>query len=256
VSSRVALSIVVPVKNEAARLEPFLRRLAWADEIVIADNGSTDESAAIARANGAVVLELPTATLPELRNRGIEAARNRWILSLDADESVTPDLVTELTGVTTAADGPRGFKIRRRNFYLGREQRRGSDWIVRLFQRDLRYRPGRVHEQLEAVTPLGALTGTILHEQYRDLDHHLEKMNQYARWGAEDLWDRGRRAGFAELTIRPAWRFVESYFLEGNFLDGRFGLVISVLGTFAGFLKWAHLWAMEQQRDPRPPLTG
>jgi glycosyltransferase involved in cell wall biosynthesis len=248
-TSPVALSIVIPVKNEAARLPALLDQHRWADEIVVVDNGSTDGSTTIARAKGARVLELPAATLPELRNRGIEAARNRWILSLDADESVTPELVSELARATTAADGPRAFKIRRRNFYLGREQRRGSDWIVRLFQRELRYRPGRVHEQLESVTPLGELTGTILHEQYRDLDHHLEKMNQYARWGAEDLWDRGRRAGFAELTIRPAWRFVESYFLEGNFLDGRFGLVTSVLGTFAGFLKWAHLWAMEQQRS-------
>jgi hypothetical protein len=121
---------------------------------------------------------------------------------------------------------------------------------VRLFRKELRYRPGRVHEQLEPVEPTGSLEGTLLHEPYRDLTHHLEKMNRYARWGAEDLYDRGRRAGFAELTIRPLWRFVESYLLHGSFLDGRFGLVTSVLGTYAGFLKWAHLWALERERGP------
>jgi hypothetical protein len=200
------------------------------------------------------VLEHPHATLAELRNRGIEQARNRWILSLDADETVTEPLIAELDRVARSVSGPVAYQVRRRNFYLGREQRRGrwaDDWVLRLFDRRLRYRPGRVHEQLEPVEPIGTLHETLLHEPYRDLAHHLEKMNRYARWGAEDLWDRGRRASFAELTIRPLWRFLESYLIHRSFLDGRFGLVTSVLGTYAGFLKWAHLWALERERGKR-----
>jgi glycosyltransferase involved in cell wall biosynthesis len=252
VTGRTPVTIVVPVRNEAARIPAFLRAHRWADQIIVVDNGSTDGSAAAARAHGALVLERPEATLPELRNAGTEQAAHRWVLALDADESATEELATEVAAVVRREDGPRAYRVRRRNFYLGREQRRGRwarDWIVRLFHRELRYRPGRVHEQLEPVEPIGTLDGTLLHEPYRDLSHHLDKMNRYARWGALDLRERGRHAGVAELTVRPLWRFVESYLVHGSVLDGRFGLITSALGAYAGFLKWAHLWALEQEGD-------
>jgi glycosyltransferase involved in cell wall biosynthesis len=248
------LTVVIPVRNEGSRLAALLDGLDWADQVMVVDNGSADGSAGLAKARGAEVLELPDATLAELRNAGAERARHPWVLALDADELVTPELATELDRIVRETGPFPAYRIRRRNFYLGREQLRGRwarDWVIRLYRREFRYRPGRVHEQLEAVEPVGDLTGTLLHEPYRDLRHHLEKMSRYARWGALDLRDRGRRAGVVELTIRPLWRFIESYLLSGAFLDGRFGLITSVLGTYAGFLKWAYLWEMERGEKDR-----
>jgi hypothetical protein len=141
------------------------------------------------------------------------------------------------------------YAVRRRNFYLGRELKRGHwgrDWVVRLFRKDRRFVDQRVHEHLEPVADLGHLSGTLAHQPYRDLTHHLEKMPRYARWGAEDLYQRGRRAGTADLLLRPLWRFIRAYLLEAAILDGRFGLVVSALDAHSAFLKYAYLWRLEQ----------
>jgi hypothetical protein len=95
------------------------------------------------------------------------------------------------------------------------------------------------------VPDLGTLAGEIAHDPYRDLAHHFAKMDRYARWGAEDLYQRGRRATVTDLMLRPLWRFVKAYFIGGSILDGRFGLVTSLLGAQTAFLKYAHLWALE-----------
>jgi (heptosyl)LPS beta-1,4-glucosyltransferase len=140
--------------------------------------------------------------------------------------------------------------MRRRNFYLGRELTRGHwgrDWVTRLFTNEQRFIERRVHERLEPVANPGYLSGVLDHIPYRDLSHQLEKMDRYARWGAEDLFQQGRRAGVWDLTGRPLGRFLRSYFLQGSCWDGRFGLVASALGAYTAFLKYAHLWAMERR---------
>ena len=118
----------------------------------------------------------------------------------------------------------------------------GRDWHVRLFQRSRRFVETRVHEHLERVPDTGELSGCIRHAPYRDLTHHLEKIILYARWGAQDLHARGRRATAWDLTARPLWRFARDYILAGSFLDGRVGIVASVLTAYSGFLKYAYLW--------------
>jgi len=144
-----------------------------------------------------------------------------------------------------AAPAHAAYRIRMQNIYLGRERRRGRwgrDWHVRLFQRSRRFVETRVHEHLERVPDTGELSGCIRHAPYRDLTHHLEKIILYARWGAQDLHARGRRATAWDLTARPLWRFARDYILAGSFLDGRVGIVASVLTAYSGFLKYAYLW--------------
>jgi (heptosyl)LPS beta-1,4-glucosyltransferase len=241
------LTIVVPVRDEAARIAEFVRDNAWADEVIVADNGSADESAALARAAGATVVDAAGLTIAGARNAGAAAARHDWILALDTDERVTPLLKEEIPRLLTAASAS-AYEVRRRNFYLGREQLRGGwgrDWIVRLYRREHRFIDTPVHEKLESVADTGTLAGEIDHEPYRDLSHHMAKMDRYARWGAEQLWREGKRASAADLAFRPLWRFVKAYFLGLSILDGRFGLVTSLLGAQTAFLKYAHLWAME-----------
>jgi (heptosyl)LPS beta-1,4-glucosyltransferase len=244
----VPLTIVIPTLNEADQIAECIGHVSWADEIIVADAGSADATVSIARTLGAQVLERTGPTIAAQRNAAIAAARNEWILAVDADERASPELGDEIARVVRAPAHP-VYRVRRRNFYLGRELTRGhwgKDWVTRLFTRERRYLERRVHERLEPVANPGFLMACLDHIPYRDLYHQLEKMNRYARWGAEDLYQQGRRAGVWDLTGRPMGRFFRSYLLQGSCFDGRFGLVASALGAYTAFLKYAHLWALER----------
>ncbi|HEX9894476.1 MAG TPA: glycosyltransferase family 2 protein [Gemmatimonadales bacterium] len=247
---KVPISIVVPARDEGERITAFVSAHDWAAEIIVADNGSTDDTAARASAAGARVIDCGGLTIAGARNAGAEAASQEWIFALDTDEVVTPDLREELPYVLEAPVAA-AYEVRRRNLYLGREQRRGRwgrDWVVRMYRKGLRFGETRVHESLVTTEGFGTLAGQIDHNPYRDLAHHQTKMDRYARWGAEELYQQGRRATVADLTLRPSWRFVKAYLIGGSVLDGRFGLITSLLGAETAFLKYAHLWALERER--------
>jgi glycosyltransferase involved in cell wall biosynthesis len=247
----VPLTVVIPTLNEADQIAECLSRVAWADEIIVADAGSTDGTVSLARGLGARVLEHTGPTIAAQRNAAIATARNQWVLAVDADERVTEQLQEEIARVLRSPAHP-AYRIRRRNFYLGKELSRGhwgKDWVTRLFTREHRYIERRVHEGLEEVPDPGLMQGYLDHVPYRDLSHQLDKMNRYARWGAEDLYQAGRRARVWDLIGHPLGRFLRSYFLHGSCWDGRFGVVASVLGAYTAFLKYAHLWALERRSE-------
>jgi len=242
----LALTVIIPTLNEAGNIAACVASAAFAGEVIVADGGSIDDTVARARAAGATVLENIGPTIAAQRNAAIAAARHPWVLALDADERVTPALAAEITRAL-AAPAHAAYRVRRRNFYLGVEQTRGGwgrDWVVRLFGRERKYVERRVHEGLEPVADIGELRGPLLHHPYRSLGHHIEKLNRYAEWGAADLWDRGVRATWTDLCLRPAGRFFKAYLLGGRVLDGRMGLVQSGLDAYAGFLKYAYLWEL------------
>jgi glycosyltransferase involved in cell wall biosynthesis len=248
-SASVPVTVIIPTLNEADQIAECIGRAAWADEIIVADAGSTDATVSVAQGLGARVLERTGPTIAAQRNAAIAAARNQWVLAIDADERTTDELRDEIA-CTVGAPAHPVYRIRRRNFYLGRELTRGhwgKDWVTRLFTRERRYLERRVHERLEPVADPGFLQGCLDHVPYRDLYHHLEKMNRYALWGAEDLFDQGLRASAWDLSARPVGRFLRAYLLQGGFLDGRFGLTTSVLGAYTAFMKYAHLWALERR---------
>lgn len=252
--ARVPLTIVIPVLDEGDRIGECVRRLAWADEVLVADGGSRDDTVAAARASGATVLERTGPTIAAQRNAAIARARNVWVFALDADESISDTLRDELATVIISPGHP-VYQVRRRNFYLGRELTRGRwgrDWVTRLFTRERRYVERRVHEGLEPVPDPGSLRAPLDHVPYRDLGNQIDKMNRYARWGAQDLFERGGRAGLWDLSGRPLGRFLRAYLLQGGCLDGRFGFVTSALGGCTAFLKYAHLWAMERRARGGP----
>lgn len=250
-ADRAPVTIVIPTLDEADGIgDGVAAALRWVDEVIVADGGSRDDTVARARAAGAHVLERTGPTIAAQRNAAIAAARNAWVFAVDADERPTDALASEIAAVVRAPAHP-AYRVRRRNFYLGEELTRGHwgrDWVTRLFTRDRRYIERRVHEGLEPVPNTGSLQEPLLHHPYRTLGHQLDKMNRYARWGAEDLYDRGRRAGAWDLAGRPFGRFLRAYLLQGAFRDGRFGVVASVLGAYTAFLKYAHLWALERER--------
>jgi glycosyltransferase involved in cell wall biosynthesis len=244
--TRLPISVVIPTLNEAPRLKAALETVLWADEIIVVDGGSADGTAAIARRLGARVLTVAGRTIGEQRNAGIASARNHWILALDADEAVTPELrqsleqLCELNGETAHS----AYRIRSRNWHLGRELRHGPwgrDWKVRVFSRDRRYTTAKVHENLVALDEVGALDGALIHHPYRDLSHQVMKIAKYAKWAAEDMRARGRQGSIVDLLARPAWRFVRDYFMYSGWRDGRAGFVVATVSAFSVFLKYACL---------------
>jgi glycosyltransferase involved in cell wall biosynthesis len=252
------VTIVIPTLNEADQIADCVRHLSWADETIVADAHSSDSTVSLARQAGALVLEGVGPTIAAQRNAAIARARNSWIFALDADERFSEELRAELPMAMSDLHH-RAYRVRRRNFYLGSELRRGHwgrDWVTRLFTKDCRWRERRVHETLEFEGESGTLRGTLLHSPYRTLSHQLEKMDRYARWGAQDLYDGGRRASAWDLCARPLARFARAYLLQGAIFDGRFGLVAAALGAYTGFLKYAHLWALERARVTEPNREG
>jgi len=251
--SKLPLTIVIPTLNEAAQIAGLIHSLSWADEVIVADGGSTDGTVAAARAAGAIVFERAGDTIAAQRNRAIAASRNRWVFALDADERIPQALQDELWHVLRAP-GHLAYRVRRRNFFLGRERRRGRwgrDWQVRLFTAERRFELDRVHERLEAVPDAGSLRAALLHTPYRNLRHQLDKLAVYALWGAQDLELRGRRATLWSVTVRPLWRFTRDYVVYGSCLDGVFGLLTSTLTAYACFLKYAYLWELGRRASPR-----
>lgn len=241
----IAVTAVIPTLNEAAQIESAIDDLGWADQVIVVDGGSTDDTVPRAKAAGAYIVTLCGSTIGAQRNAGIEIARNPWVLAIDADERVDALLRAEIDRVVTSENGPTAYGFRFRNEYLGRELKHGPwgrDWHVRLFTRDQRYSATRVHEGLEVHGDVGSLGGTMIHRPYRDIAHHITKIVKYSRWGAEDLRARGRRASMWALVTRPVWRFIRDYFVYSGWRDGIHGFIAAVLSSFAAFLKYAFLF--------------
>ena len=255
--TRVPISVVMPTLNEARDLQATLSDLQWADEVIVVDGGSTDNTVKHARNSGAQVLVVSGQTIAAQRNAGIAAARNHWILALDADERVTPELRASLAALASSGSSRySAFRIRSRNWHLGRELQHGPwgrDWKVRVFSRERRYDDRRVHEHIAGLDDVGTLDGTLLHHPYRDLTHQVLKVAKYAQWAALDMRARGRRAGVTDLVFRPAWRFVRDYVVYSGWRDGPSGFVVASVSAFSVFLKYACLLTLPKTPPPAAP---
>ena len=253
-ATMLPVTVVVPTLNEADRLSRCLTSVSWAAQIIVADGGSTDRTREIAEQHHASVLSNCGSTIGAQRNAAIAVASQPWILALDADEAATTELRDSIAAAIARADSMHGvdvqaYRLKMRNQYLGSPMERGSwgrDWHVRFFRSTLRFETKRVHEGLDYSGPIGTLAGVVDHDSYRSLQHHLAKVTTYARWGADDLYAKGKRATWSQLFARPAWRFVRAYLIDGNWRDGRRGLVFSAVHAWSAFAKYALLWDKER----------
>ncbi|OGA17935.1 MAG: benzoate transporter [Betaproteobacteria bacterium RIFCSPLOWO2_02_FULL_66_14] len=246
------LSVVVIAQEAAAQLTDCLASVAFADEIVLVDSGSRDATRDIAQRLGARVIEKEWLGFGPQKQFAVDQARHDWVLCLDADERVSPELAASLRRALEAPVAP-VYRMARRNRFLGRWLRHGEgypDWCTRLFdRRQARWSDAAVHEKvLFAVTP-GTLEGDLLHESAEDLGRYFEKQNRYSALAARQLFEHGRTAGPAELLLSPLVRFAKFYLLRLGFLDGVPGLVHIAIGCAASFMKYAKL--IELQRAGR-----
>jgi glycosyltransferase involved in cell wall biosynthesis len=247
----VPVTVVIPTLNEADRLPGCLASVSWAAEVIVVDAGSTDGTPEIARAAGARVIACHGRTIGEQKNEGIAAATQYWVLSIDADERVTPELRASIDRAVRAPDA-RGYRVHLRNRYLGAVYMRGGwgrDRHVRLYPTTCRWSPNQVHEKLAVAGEIRDLDGYLEHDSYRDLPHQMQKAITYAEWGAADLAGRARRVSLATLLLRPVWRFVKTYLFEGMCLEGTRGFIFCTVHAWACFSKYAVLW--DRQRRAR-----
>lgn len=248
------LSVVLIAQNAAAQIPECLASVTFAEDIVLVDSGSSDGTAELAARSGARVLTKEWLGFGRQKQFAVEQARHDWVLCLDADERVSPELAQSIRRALEAPAAP-VYRMARRNRFLGRWLRHGEgypDWSTRLFdRRAARWSDDAVHEKvLYAVTP-GALEGDLLHESAESLGRYFEKQNRYSTLAAEQLFARGRSAGAAELLFSPLVRFVKFYLLRLGFLDGIPGLVHIAIGCAASFLKYAKLIELQRTR-PAP----
>jgi glycosyltransferase involved in cell wall biosynthesis len=247
------LSVTIITKNEAAHIEAALESVAWADERIVVDSGSSDDTVAIARRHAEVVVARDWPGYSEQKNHAASLARHDWILSLDADERVTPELAAEIRALLAAEPPARGYRMPRVTWYLGRWIR-STDWFpdhqLRLYdRRHGRWPARRVHESVQLDGPPGVLRHELRHYAYRDLSHHLATMDRYTTLAAEQMRDEGRRAHALAIALHPPAAFLRNYLLRLGFRDGVPGLIVSTLNSYYVFLKLAKLWAL---RHPAP----
>ena len=245
------LTVITLTLNEAGNIGECLESVRWADEIVIVDSGSTDGTLETARRYTGKVFTIAWPGYGAARNLALSKATGEWILWLDADERVTPELGEEIRGIVRGGEpGVAGYAVARRAYFLGRWIRH-CGWypsrVVRLFRKDRgQFTETRVHERLQLDGEVRESRHDLLHFTDPNLHHYLAKFNRYTTLGAEDLHAAGRRFHLRDLLLRPPFQFIKMYLLRLGFLDGLQGFLLSVLSSVYTFTKYAKLWEIEQ----------
>ncbi len=248
------LTVIIPCKDEARNIEDCVAsaRLV-ADELLIADSGSTDRTIELARRSGACrVIHREYVNSGDFKNWAIPQATTPWVMILDADERVTDRLAGEINLLLTEGPEQDGYWIHRANFFMGRRVRFSgwqSDRVLRLFRRDQGvYRGGTDHAEVEVRTGrIGRLRNRLQHYTYRSYDEFFSRFQRYTSYQAEKWHAEGRRAHPLKLFLTMPARFLLAYVIRLGFLDGIAGFQICMLTGFYSFMKQARLWELERR---------
>ena len=254
------VTVTIITRDESPNIAAALESVRWADEVIVVDSESTDNTVEIARRYTPHVIVRPWAGYVAQKNFAAAQASHDWILSIDADERVTPPLAAEIRALLEGGPALAGYRIPRVSSYLGRWIR-STDWYpdlhLRLYdRRAARWSERKVHESVQISGPTGRLRGEMLHYPYRDISEHLAKIDRYTTLTAEQWAAEGRRASAFQAFVYPRLAFLRNYLLRAGFRDGRTGLLVSSLNSYYVFLKYAKLLERqiaESGREPRDP---
>lgn len=250
----LSLSVIVITKNEGQNLDACLDSVAGlADEIVVVDSGSTDATLDIARRHCANLIE--TADWPGFgpqKNRALDAASREWVLSLDADERLTPELADEIRRVLATPGKTVCFALPRLSWYCGRFMRHSGwfpDYVDRLFRRDCaRFSDAKVHERLLPQGPTSRLSNHLLHYSFRDFSSVLKKVDAYSTASAEAAFARGKRSSVWGALGHGLWAFIRTYVFKAGFLDGSQGLALAISNAEGSYYRYLKIWLMQQEQ--------
>jgi glycosyltransferase involved in cell wall biosynthesis len=246
---RPPVSVTLITLNEEKNLPRALASVRWADEVVVVDSGSTDRTVEIARQAGAKVIHNPWPGYGKQKNFAQQHASHDWVLNIDGDEEVSPELAAEvqaeLEAVGSGAVRAQGFYFPRKTYYLGRWIRHGGwypNHLVRLAdRRSAAWTEPSVHEELRVEGEVKGLREHLLHYTFSSIQDQILTNLHYSRQGFFDLRKRGQRPSLAKLILKPIGKFFETYLIKRGFLDGLPGFIISVNAAHSIFLKYAYL---------------
>jgi glycosyltransferase involved in cell wall biosynthesis len=248
------LSVIIITKNEAHNIRACLESVKWAEEIIVVDSGSTDSTLAICREFTPHVYLHDWPGFGQQKNRALGYASKDWVLSLDADERVTPELCAEIQATMSHGQAA-GYDIPRLSSFCGRYMRHSGwypDYVTRLFLRNSgSFSNDLVHERVVINGTTGRLKHALLHESFRDLDQLLAKMNHYSSAGAEMLGKNGRDATLSQAIFHGLWAFIRTYLIRAGFLDGREGFMLAVSTAEATYYRYAKRLLRQQLSNVR-----
>jgi len=240
------LSAMVNTYNEAKNIEDCLRSLSWVDELAVVDSGSTDGTPELAAKYADKVISIKKGNFSEMRNAGLKHLSGDWVLIVDADERVTPELAREIQNVLALSPEEAYFKIPRRNYFLGKWIKH-CGWYPDINVRLFRNLNGisfvkAVHERLNISGKCGHLNNLLIHYTYSSIEQFVDKSNLYSTLAAEAEFDAKKKVRFYHLLIRPLVHFNKLYILRRGYLDGRYGFILACLDSIRVFLRTAKLW--------------
>ena len=254
------LTVLIPCKNEEKNIRECIESvLPIADEVLVADSGSTDRTMDIAREYPICrIVEREYITSGDFKNWAIPQAAYPWVFIIDADERVTAELADEINEILHNGPSRDGYVVYRQNHFMGHPvyySGSRTDDVLRLFRRDLgRYEGPSDHGDIVVPTGrVGRLQERMLHYTYWTYDQYFQKFNRYTTLQAQQWYAEGRRPSYVKMLCNPAMRFFRHYVLQGGFRDGYVGLQISLLSGFYSFMKQARLWELHHaQPQPNP----
>jgi glycosyltransferase involved in cell wall biosynthesis len=244
-------AIIIAHKSEATITE-CVRALAFCDAVLVGEHESPDQTAALARQAGAEVLNVPWEGYGKTKNNLISRVKEGWILSVDADEIVTPALGEEIRQTVNRPAGPSGYWVSRRNHFLGREIRHCGwrpDWQLRLFRAGKgKFEERPVHEALRVDGPAGRLQNVLDHFSYRTVGDYLVRMNTYTSLAAQERHKKGKAFSHGRLLFDPGWTFIKMFGLKSGWRDGFPGLTLCLLSSLNTLVKHAKHWEIEKNK--------
>ena len=247
--TKVTLSVIIAAKNEGRQIAACVHSASFADEILVLDSGSTDDTAAQAKGAGATVHLTDWPGYGPQQQRGIGLAKCDWILSLDADEVVTDSLQREILAAISGANSAAnfdGYRLPRHSSFCGTFIEHGGwrpDYTLRLVRRQKAgFTDHFLHAHMTVAGAVADLQSPIVHYSYKDLDDVLEKLNRYSRGAALDLQTRGGSSTLGKAVLKGLWSFIRTYFFRQGFRDGRMGLALAIYNSHATYYKYLRLW--------------
>ena len=245
------LSVIIITYNEEENIKRCLESVKWSDEIVIVDSFSNDKTVEIAREYTSKVFQKKWTNFSQQKNLALGKASSEWVLNIDADERVTPELKKEILAILNSQfQSFDGYYIPRRNHYLGKWIRHCGwypDYKLRLFRKGKgRFNERIVHESVVVEGRKGYLKSCLKHYSYKNLSDHLTRIDKFTSLAAQEMFTDGKRARVFDLLFRPLAKFVKMYLIKKGYLDGIYGLIVSIIGSFYVFMKYLKLWELSR----------
>lgn len=244
------LSVIVITKNESIHIQRCLESVVWADEIIVLDSGSDDNTVKICRQYTDKVYETDWPGFGIQKQRALNKATGDWVLSIDADEVVTESLRVEIEQAIQK-NSFQAYEIPRLSTYCGRQMRHSGwwpDYVLRLFQRNSgRFSEAIVHERVLVDGRVGRLVAPFLHDTAVDLEEILVKVNSYSTLGSKMLYAEGARSSIIKAVLKGFWTFNRTYWLKAGFLDGAQGLMLAISNAESSYYKYLKLWALQHK---------